>query len=104
MKWYGRIGYRNVVETAPSVYEEKIVYKDHFGDIIVNSTRHQQSDQVNDDLVLSNKISIVANPYATNNFQSMVCIEFMGAKWKITNIDVQYPRLVLSMGGVWSEQ
>lgn len=104
MKWYGQIGYRQTVETAPSVYEEKIIYKNHIGDVTRNVSRHDQGDQVNDSLNVSNTISIVANPYAQNNFQSMVCIEFLGTKWKITNIDVQYPRIILSMGGVWNEQ
>jgi hypothetical protein len=31
-------------------------------------------------------------------------VEFMGTKWKITNIEVQYPRLTLSIGGEYNGQ
>ena len=104
MKWYGKIGYRKTVETSPSVYDEIIEYQNHIGDVTRNLSRHVQGDQVNDSLNVTNTISIVANPYAKNNFQSMVCIEFLGTLWKITDIEVQYPRIILTMGGVWNEQ
>jgi hypothetical protein len=32
----------------------------------------------------------------------MLYVEFMGTKWKITNVEVQYPRLILSVGGVYN--
>lgn len=103
-KFYGKIGYANTVETKPGVYEEQIVERSYYGDLIRNSRRLQSADQVNDDINISNEISIVADPYATNNFHTMRYAVFMGTKWKISNIEVSYPRLILTLGGVYNGQ
>lgn len=101
-KFYGKIGFAETVETTPGVWKEKIVDYSYFGDIIRNARRLQSSDQLNDDINISNEISIVADPYANQNFHSMRYVEFMGAKWKITNVEVRYPRLILTVGGVYN--
>lgn len=103
-KFYGKIGYANTVETKPGVYEEQIVERSYYGDLIRNTRRLQSADQVNDDINISNEISIVADPYATNNFHAMRYAVFMGTKWKISNIEVSYPRLILTLGGVYNGQ
>lgn len=103
-KFYGKIGYANTVETKPGVYEEQIVERSYYGNLIRNSRRLQSADQVNDDINISNEISIVADPYATNNFHTMRYAVFMGTKWKISNVEVSYPRLILTLGGVYNGQ
>lgn len=101
-KFYGKIGYAETVETEPGIYEEHIVERSYFGDLIRNTRRLQNSGSVNDDINVGNEISIVADPYANEHFYSMRYVEFMGAKWKVSNIEVQYPRLILSLGGVYN--
>lgn len=103
-KFYGKIGYASTVETKPGVYEEQIVERYYYGDLIRNTRRLQSADQVNDDINISNEISIVADPYATNNFHTMRYAVFMGTKWKISNVEVSYPRLILTLGGVYNGQ
>lgn len=102
-KFFGAIGYAETVETTPGVWEEKITERNYYGDLIRNSRRLQSSEQLNDDINISNEISIVSDPYANANFHSMRYVEFMGAKWKITNVEVQYPRLKLTLGGLYNE-
>ena len=101
-KFYGEIGYANIVETEPGVWEEKIIKRNYYGDIIRNTRSLQTSDKVNDNINISNEISIVADPYANENFHSMRYVYFMGAKWKITSVEVKYPRLILSIGGLYN--
>lgn len=103
-KFYGKIGYANTVETKPGIYEEQIVERSYYGDLIRNTRRLQSADQVNDNINISNEISIVADPYATNNFHTMRYAVFMGTKWKISNVEVSYPRLILTLGGVHNGQ
>lgn len=103
-KFYGKIGYASTVETKPGVYEEQIVERSYYGDLIRNTRRLQSADQVNDNINISNEISIVADPYATNNFHTMRYAVFMGTKWKISNVEVSYPRLILMLGGVYNGQ
>lgn len=101
-KWFGRIGYAETIETAPGVWKEQIILREYYGDLVRNIRRIRTVDKVNDDLSISNELSIVADPYAINNFYSMRYAEFMGAKWKISNVEVSYPRLILTLGGVWN--
>ena len=103
-KWFGKIGYATTAETAPGVWEESITVRDYYGDIIRNSRRLQSGDKVNDDLNISNQLSIVSDPYANENFHAMRYAEFMGAKWKVTDVEVQYPRLLLTLGGVYNAE
>ena len=101
-KWYGIIGYAETVETNPGVWDEKITERNYYGDLTRNARRLQTVDKTNDDLVVVNQLSIVSDPYAMNNFHAMRYAEFMGAKWKIDNVEVQYPRLLLTFGGVYN--
>lgn len=101
-KFYGAVGYAETVNTAPGVYEEQITERQYFGELIRNTRRLQSTDQLNDDINIANEISIVADPYAYDHFHAMRYVEFMGAKWKITNVEVQRPRLILTIGGVYN--
>ena len=101
-KWYGVIGFADVVETEPGVWGEGVSERSYYGDVIRNSRRLQTSGGVNDDINVSNQISIISDPYANKNFYMMRYVEFAGAKWKITDVEVQYPRLILTIGGVWN--
>ena len=101
-KYYGVIGYAETVETAPGVYEEQITERNYYGELVRNTRRLQTSDQINDNINIANEISIIADPFATQNFHAMRYIEFMGAKWKITNVEVRYPRLILMIGGLYN--
>ena len=102
-KWCGIIGYAEQVETTPGVWSEQISERKYYGDVIRNNRRLQSAGKLNDDINVGNEISIIADPFANNNFHSMRYVEFMGTKWKVTTVDVQYPRLILSLGGVYNE-
>ena len=101
-KFYGNIGFAETVETDPGVWVEEIVVRPYFGDVVRNARRLENSGGVNDNINISNEISIIADPYANQNFHSIRYIEFMGTKWKVSSIDVRYPRLILTMGGVYN--
>lgn len=101
-KFYGAIGYAEMVETAPGVIREQITERNYYGELIRNSRGLQSGDQLNDDITIANEISILADPYANQNFHSMRYIEFMGTKWKIRNVEVRFPRLILTTGGVYN--
>ena len=102
-KWYGKVGYSEAVETSPGVWAPQDTVREYYGDVIRNTTKWTvNSDSTNDDLTVNSQISIVADPFANNKFHSMKWIEFMGAKWKVTSVEPQPPRLLLTLGGVWN--
>lgn len=102
-KWRGKIGYAESIEQSPGVWKDVITERTYSGDVTRNTSRWSvNSDSTNDDLNINNQISIVADPFAYQNFHSMKYLEFMGVKWKITNVEVLRPRLVLTIGGVYN--
>ena len=101
-KFYGKIGYAVTSETMPGVWEETNIEYNYSGDVIRNTRKWQSGENLNDDLVINNTISIISDPFANLNFHAMRYVEWMGAKWKITNVEVQRPRLILSVGGVYA--
>ena len=101
-KWYGEIGFAETVETKPGVWVEQITKRNYYGDVTRDSRRLQAADKLNDNVNISNQISIISDPYANENFHSMRYAFYMGTRWKITDIEVQYPRLNLILGGVWN--
>lgn len=102
-KFYGPIGYSVSTEVRPGVWKDTIEERNYYGDLIRDTSRWTASqDSTNDDLTINNQISIVADPFAENNFHSMKYVRFMGANWKITSVEPRFPRLILSVGGVYN--
>lgn len=103
MKYSGKIGFWfDDVEIRPGVYKNQIVEKDYTGDIQRSMQHWQSGEQVNDKLRVNNSISIIADLYLQENLSSIKYVAFMGTRWKVTSIDVKYPRVVLEMGDVWN--
>ena len=103
-KIYGTIGFAEVKEdpVGSGIWKEVITPRQYCMDLNRNHRRLQGGEKVNSDITLNNEISIVADPIARENFHSIRYVEFMGAKWKVNSVDVQYPRLVLTMGEVYN--
>ena len=104
-KFYGKIGFVTTVEDPdnPGVWNEKPVEKEYRGELISVRRRLQStSNSVNDNITISNELSIVADPYANENMYAMRYAIFGGAKWKIETIEVAYPRLKLLIGGIYN--
>lgn len=101
-KFYGAIGFAEQVETRPGIWEEQITERTYRGDLIRVSRQMQSTNQLNDNLNVANEISIIADPYANDNFYSIRYVVFRGAKWKASNVRVEFPRLILTLGGLYN--
>lgn len=101
-KWYGVVGYAETIETSPGIWTEQITERSYYGDIRRNTRKLQSTEHLNDDVTIANDISIVADPFAYQNFHAIRYVKFMGAKWKISNVEVQHPRLLLTTGGLYN--
>lgn len=101
-KFYGAVGYGETVEVRPGVTEFVITERKYFGDIIRNARRMDEGEQVIGDITTNNSISIVADAYAHEHFFAMKYIEWAGTLWNVSQVEVQHPRLVLRLGGVYN--
>lgn len=102
-KWHGMIGFATTYESSPGVWQNNFHERPYKGDLIVLGKRYESRDSsAVDDIGVSNKISIVSDPYARDNFFSIRYATLNGAKWKVSDVSVEYPRLVLTLGGVFN--
>ena len=102
-RFYGVIGFATHKETSPGVWKEDIKEISYYGDVLKIKTAWQQGEHLNDDLTVNHRISFVADQYALMNFPKMRYVSWMGAKWKIRDVEPQRPRLIITLGGVYNE-
>lgn len=101
-KIYGVIGYASQVETSPGVWVEQITERTYYGDLTRRGWRNESSGNLNDNINISNEVSIIADPFACQNFHTIKYVTINGVKWKVSSVEIQQPRLILSIGGVYN--
>lgn len=102
-KYCGKIGYGMTVEKTPGVFVLEVTERTYYGDVIDDTRKWEKGEDINDDFNITNKISILADSFAYENLNAIRYAEFMGIKWKVKSAGVSYPRLILSLGGVYNE-
>ena len=101
-KFSGLVGYGETVETTPDVWADRITEFKYFGDVVRNTRTSQQGEQLNNDISVNNSISIVADAYANDHFFAIRYVEWAGKLWHVTDVEVERPRLILRLGGVYN--
>lgn len=101
-KFYGVIGYGEFAEVVPGVWEDVITERKYYGDVLRNTRKMEDGEHLNNDLTVSNSISIVADAYANQHFFEIRYIKWMGTLWRISDVEVKSPRLILRIGGVYN--
>lgn len=103
-KFCGNVGYIETIEVEPGVWLPQETLLPYFGDWVRYARRFQvSSDSTNDNSNVSNELSIVSDPYAIKHFSSIRFIEDEGIRWKVTAIEPKYPRLILTIGGLYND-
>lgn len=101
-KFFGKIGYATSTETSPGVFTDVITEHEYSGDVLRQNKQWIGRDQVNDDLDVANRISIVSDDFANENIPSMRYVIWSGSYWSIKTVEIERPRLILSVGGVYN--
>lgn len=106
-RFFGPVGFIRTEETDPvehpGVWEPVATEYEYYGDVIRNTHRWDQNGgSSNDNLILNNTISIVADSFAYENIGAMKYVKWLGECWRITNIEIQRPRLILTIGGLYN--
>lgn len=101
-KFYGKIGYGEPTEESPGIFVDTIVEYSYYGDVVRNTRHLKEGEKVNNDLSVSNSISIVADAYANEHFFAIRYVEWAGTFWTVSDVEVQAPRLILRLGEVYN--
>lgn len=101
-KWAGKIGFAETVKGEDDISRTTIVEQSYKGDVLQNNRKWDDSERINGDFSISNRISVVAKDYMLTHLQYMRYITWQGAKWRITSVSVMYPRVILSIGDLYN--
>ena len=103
-KFYGEVGFGVSTEDPEDsgVFVDVITVKKFYGDVIKNNRKLHDGEGLNDDISVNDSISIVADAYASEHFLAIRYIRWLGALWTVNNVEVQRPRLILSLGSVYN--
>lgn len=99
-RFYGMVGYGATVENPPGsgIWVPSITENPYYGDVVRSTTRLESGEKVNDNVVIHNSISIVMDEYAETHFFNIKYVVWQGFRWKVSSIEVQRPRIILSIG------
>ena len=103
-RFCGTVGYAITEETRPGIWEEHIVERTYRGDVVKNNSSRMSGEGLNDDIQISSDISILADAFAYQNFAYIKYVDFLGAKWKVTSVTPERPRITLTLGGIYNGQ
>ena len=106
-RFHGEVGFIQTIEydpiNHPSAWREVASEREYYGDVMRNTRRwDQNSSGTNENLVINNTISIVADSFANENLGAMRYVKWNGDLWNITNIELQRPRIILTIGGLYN--
>lgn len=105
MRYYGRIGFRTTEKRSEDsdVYVPTTTFKTYKGDVPRMMSKWKDSQAgINDDIDISNTISIVADAFLSKNYRHIFCVEFAGEFWDVKSIQILPPRLNITIGGVYT--
>lgn len=97
-RFAGAIGFAVTVESTPGVWSETIIEHVHYGSVVKDTRNLRDGQNLNPDLSVSNSISIVASEYASEHLLDIRYARWMGVLWKVTDVEIQAPRLLLRLG------
>ena len=102
--FYGIIGFVDTQEIpeGSGIWVEVPTERAYRGEVTRNYKRWDSNQQVNPNLSISNTISIVADPFLLDKLNTIRYVQWMGGYWEISSVDVEPPRLILSIGGVYN--
>jgi len=104
MRFYGNVGYGESVESPSDsgIWVMEITELPYYGDVLRNTRKLENGEGLNKDIIVSNSISILADGHAVEHFFEIKYVVWEGVRWTVTNVEVQRPRLILSLGSVYN--
>lgn len=101
-KFYDLVGFARRIETTPDVWRDEYIERNYYGDILKDSRTYKSTESLNDNFLVTNTLSIIADDYAYDHLYEIKYIRYRGVLWNIVSINIERPRIILTMGGVYN--
>lgn len=101
-RFSGVIGFAHAQKIRPGVSEDVITERKVFGDVLRNTRKLEDDGRVLSDFTIGNSFSVVADAFVNENIYAIRYIKYKGVLWTVSDVEVQHPRLILRVGGVYN--
>lgn len=103
-RFHGLVGFVSQGEVSPGVWEANIITKRYYyGNMIRDSySIVPTSDSTNDNLKLSNQLSVVADSYMLSHLPDIKFVMVKGVSWRVSSIEVDHRRVIMRLGEVYN--
>lgn len=101
-RFTGLVGYVTQEEKVPGVWSQVETQRMMKGDVISQSSHSQNGDKLNSDITLNQRVSLLGDLYAFNNYYNLKWIKIHGRKWTVSSVEIQRPRIIVAVGGLWN--
>jgi len=101
-RFAGKVGFGVSTEVRPGVHKDVVIERTYFGDVVRTARSADQADKLNDDLSVNNSVEIVIDEFVNENLLAIRYVVWMGKRWKVIDVEVEHPRLILRLGGVYN--
>ncbi len=102
-RYFDKIGYAAPSEIVDGVWVDVITERSLYGDVLEAFVSNQEADnKLNTDVSLQQRLSVVADAFALENFSRIKYARWMGTNWSVISTRVERPRLILTLGGVYN--
>lgn len=100
--FYDKIGFVETVTKTPGVWISEYIEKEYPGVISRLSRRWQRTDKINSDIDVNLVLSLIMDDYVEKHVDAIRYVVYNGVKWSVTNIEIDRPRITLTVGGVYN--
>lgn len=103
-RFCGKVGFVSTSEDpeGSGVFKETVVEKKYYGDFVSSGYRRDDNQVINANIQLSNRVSLLTDPYAFKNASYIAYVEIAGTKWAVSSIEFQGKRLICSFKGIYT--
>lgn len=101
-KYAGKVGFATQTETSPGVWEDVTVERLMKGDVIRANTTISMDGKVNGDVTFNHRVSLVGASLPLMEYYNIKYITLDGYKWEVKSIEIQRPRIIVTLGGMWN--
>ncbi len=102
MRFFDKVGYGIPTDLGDGVWSDNMIERTYKGEVLKAMHSIEESDKVNDNVRLQNRISIVADAFAFENFTLIKYVSWAGSLWTVNSVEHERPRLLLTLGGPWN--
>lgn len=100
MRWHGKLGFVSVSEeNDDGIYSPSITERESYGDQDTRRAIVSTSTEPNGKITVNTSISVLVNPFLSENYDRIAYATIGGVKWAVTAIDfLENKRIRLQLG------